>query len=296
MIITDKKVLSGSMSEVLASAGLDWEVSKKTLHTRVGDKSYKVADRMALVRKDKTGDISVFGTVGRGWNPVQNSEAFAVFEEYIAEGKMELESIGVHENGRLVYARAKIPGSTFEPVKGDIVNGYMLFTNPHIYGRPVDIRVVAERLVCLNGMVSPMDAFVIKANHSTIFNPEKAKLMISAAAEKVDYFAKSGSMLAKSKFTDEKVREFFDKVFPRTSDAKGKKEPSKQLHRAMELLETQPGAEFAPGSWWQALNAVTYIVDHEMGLDRTRPVNSVYGSGANRKLLAMNLANEMAAA
>jgi hypothetical protein len=35
--------------------------------------------------------------------------------------------------------------------------------------------------------------------------------------------------------------------------------------KVYDLLETQPGAEFAPGSWWQGVNAATYFIDHIQG-------------------------------
>jgi hypothetical protein len=66
--------------------------------------------------------------------------------------------------------------------------------------------------------------------------------------------------------------------------------------KALEINETQPGAEFAQGTWWQAFNAVTFIKDHVQGSTvQTRLDKNWYGSGSTEKLNALNLAMKMAA-
>ena len=66
---------------------------------------------------------------------------------------------------------------------------------------------------------------------------------------------------------------------------------------AYDVLETQPGANFAEGSYWQAFNAVTYLTDHELGRSAdTRLQSAWYGVNQQRKVRAMNLALEMAGA
>ena len=63
----------------------------------------------------------------------------------------------------------------------------------------------------------------------------------------------------------------------------------------MDLLEKQPGAEFATGTWWQPANSVTYMFDHLIGHNAdNRLTNSWYGSGRKTKIDAMKLAVEMA--
>jgi hypothetical protein len=61
------------------------------------------------------------------------------------------------------------------------------------------------------------------------------------------------------------------------------------LERLLESYETQPGREFAPGTAWQAYNAVTYFVDHKRGRDENRQDNSLFGAGAAPKRKALEL-------
>jgi hypothetical protein len=62
------------------------------------------------------------------------------------------------------------------------------------------------------------------------------------------------------------------------------------------LLETQPGADLAPGTWWNAFNAVTFAVDHKLGRAADSRLHSAwFGDNARHKSEAMEIALEMAA-
>jgi hypothetical protein len=65
----------------------------------------------------------------------------------------------------------------------------------------------------------------------------------------------------------------------------------------MAVVDTQPGAEYASGSWWNAYNAVTYLTDHELGRSAdTRLTSAWFGVNQNKKVKALNLAVQMAEA
>ena len=61
------------------------------------------------------------------------------------------------------------------------------------------------------------------------------------------------------------------------------KRVGKTAQQAFEILETQPGANIRPGTWWNAYNAVTYITDHELGRsDDARASSSLFGANARK--------------
>jgi len=61
------------------------------------------------------------------------------------------------------------------------------------------------------------------------------------------------------------------------------------------VMDTQPGAELGAGTWWQAMNAVTYLTDHELGRSADTRLNSAwFGINQARKLKAVNKAVEYA--
>lgn len=73
-----------------------------------------------------------------------------------------------------------------------------------------------------------------------------------------------------------------------------------QFNRTMDnvftCIRTQPGAELSEGTWWSALNAVTYYVDHKAGRDRDSSLQAAwFGGRAVTKRAALQLAMEYAA-
>ena len=49
------------------------------------------------------------------------------------------------------------------------------------------------------------------------------------------------------------------------------------------MVHEQPGAAYAEGSFWQAFNAVTYLVDHEIGRSVDSRLQSAW-FGPNKQL------------
>jgi len=89
---------------------------------------------------------------------------------------------------------------------------------------------------------------------------------------------------------------FMMQVFP-TYSKKEEEKVSRNALRAMEVVETQPGAEFGKGTFWQAFNAVTYLCDHELGRNQdTRLQSAWFGINKDRKNQALEKAVEFAEA
>ena len=105
-----------------------------------------------------------------------------------------------------------------------------------------------------------------------------------------------GSKMAKN----ESVVEYFERIFPLnkiTEEEKTEGKRSKNADLALGVLHTQPGAEYAEGSWWQAFNAVTFMTDHLVGRSPdTRLQSAWYGYNKGLKTKALELAVEMAEA
>lgn len=72
-------------------------------------------------------------------------------------------------------------------------------------------------------------------------------------------------------------------------------ELSKSANLAMEVIDTQPGAEFGQGTWWAGWNTVTYMTDHLIGRSvDSRLTSAWYGANKNLKIRALELALEYA--
>ena len=286
-----------SPQQVLEKAGLNWTVEKVPAFANINGVSTNIK-RSALVRSS---DNSILDIVTNDWNPLQNHDAFNFFDEYCRAGDMEMHTAGSLKNGQVVWALAKVKES-FELFKGDRVDSYMLLSNPHKFGQSIDIRFTPIRVVCNNTLTLSLSQSVersVKKSHRTEFNASSVKEQLGIATDKLAKYKEMASFLGAKQYTEEKLKEYFNTVFPVLAYNKEKgaqrKELSKSATRALEVMDTQPGAEFARGSWWQAFNAVTYLTDHEIGKSvDTRMQSAWFGANKNLKVKALETAVEYA--
>ncbi len=277
-------------------AGLDWTVEKQPLVTATG---VPIKNKEALVR---TSDNSVLDVVGTGWNPVQNSEAFEFFHEYCMSGDMEMHTAGSLKDGQMVWALAKTKES-FELFKGDVTDNYFLFTNPHQFGKAINIRMTPIRVVCKNTLTLSLSQNadrMVTVNHRKAFDPAEVKEQMGIAREKMEQYKSMAAFLGSKKATGENVIQYFNEVFG--APAKEKVEgvlpfTSRNSKLAFENLNVQPGAEFAQGTWWTAFNSVTNMTDHLQGRSNDGRLQSAwYGRNRKVKLNALDKALEYAEA
>lgn len=288
-----------SPAQMLEKAGLDWTVNKVPAFASVGGKQTSVG-WSALVRSN---DESILSVVSNDWNPVQNHEAFEFFHEYCAAGDMEMHTAGSLRDGQIVWALAKVKDS-FELFKGDQVDSYLLFTNPHKFGQSIDVRFTPIRVVCNNTLTLSLSQSadrMVKKSHRTQFDAAQVKEQLGIATDKLAKYKEMAQFLGSKRYNGESLKEYFNKIFPVLAYNKEKgpqrKDLSKSATRALEVIHTQPGAQFAEGSWWQAFNTVTYLTDHEIGKSAdTRLQSAWFGPNKNLKVKALETAVEFAEA
>lgn len=286
-----------SPAQMLEKAGLDWTVQKIPAFANIDGQQTNVG-WSALVRSS---DKEVLSVVSNDWNPVQNHEAFDFFHEYCAAGDMEMDTAGSLRDGQIVWGLAKIKES-FELFKGDRVDSYLLFTNPHKFGQSIDVRFTPIRVVCNNTLtlsLSQQVERVVKKSHRTEFDPAQVKEQLGIATHKLAKYKEMAQFLGSKRYTNETLTEYFNRVFPVLAYNKEKgpqrKQLSKSATRALEIVGTQPGAQYAEGSWWQAFNAVTFMTDHEIGRTAdSRLTSAWFGPNKNLKVKALETAVEFA--
>ena len=288
-----------SPAQMLEKAGLDWTVQKVPAFADIGGAKTNVG-WSALVRSS---DSEMLSVVSNDWNPVQNHEAFEFFHEYCAAGDMEMHTAGSLRDGQIVWVLAKIKDS-FELFKGDTVESYLLFTNPHKFGQSIDVRFTPIRVVCNNTLtlsLSQNAARMVKKSHRTEFNAEQVKEQLGIATDKLAKYKEMAAFLGSKRYNDGSLKEYFNRIFPVLAYNKEKgpqrKDLSKSATRALDIIGTQPGAQYAEGSWWQAFNAVTYLTDHEIGRSAdSRLTSAWFGPNKNLKVKHIETAVEFAEA
>lgn len=286
--------------QMMQKAGVDWKVQEVESFIRFkGDNV--LTGQKSLVRET---DGKILTNVGKDWHPVQNEQAFEFFNEYVLAGDMEMHTAGSLKGGNYVWALAKVKES-FDIFGGDQVDSYMLFSNPHVYGKSIDIRFTPIRVVCNNTLTFALNSQAqraVKVGHRTAFNADNVKATMGLAHEKFAKYKEMAEFLGSKRFTVDSLLNYYNEVFPLTSgqakqNSITKDSISRIAKQAHENLETQPGAEFAEGSWWQAFNSVTYVTDHLQGRNSDNRLHSQwFGSNQLRKIKAAEKAVEYALA
>jgi len=213
-------------------------------------------------------------------------------------GDMEMHTAGSLRDGQIVWGLAKIKES-FELFKGDQIDSYLLFTNFHKYGFSTDVRFTPIRVVCNNTLTLSLSTAIermVKISHRKQFDPSNVKDMLGIATDKLVKYKEMAEFLGSKKAKHESVVEYFERIFPLTSKKENDTvKQSRNAKIALDILHTQPGHEYAEGSWWQPFNAVTFMTDHIIGRSNDgRLASSWYGVNKNLKIKALELALEMA--
>ena len=283
-----------SVEQMLVAAGIDWEVEKTPLfYDRGQGDELEVEDKFALIRKT---DGKLMDIVGPNWKPLQNRDAFNLFDGFVKRGDMEMHTAGSLKGGQIVWGLAKIH-DTFEIVKNDVIEPYLLFVNPHQRGKAIEVRSTAIRVVCQNTCDFALRSESkkrITVNHNQQWDEAYVIEMLGLAHRSFETYKDTGIFLASKLYKEAQVQNYFNAVFPNTGTTD---EDSKNSKLAMEVLLEQPGNTFAEGSWWQAFNAVTHMTDHTMGRSAdTRLASAWFGQNRTRKHKALELAVKFASA
>ena len=282
--------------EMQEAADLDWLVKKAPVKYKPEGADIPVHTGRYAIYRDTDGKF--LDIVSEKWTPVQNHTAFEFFNDFVKSGDMTMETAGSLSGGRKVFALAKIKDG-FSLANGDAVESYLLFTNPHIYGHSVDIRFTPIRVVCSNTLSCALNRktdYKVRVLHSQKFNPVSVKEVLGLATQRLGDYKEQAELLSSKRYGNAEIVNFYKAVFPRTGENKENK-LSRAAEKALAIVETQPGAEFAPGSYWNAYNAVSFLTDHKLGRTTdSRLTSAWYGVNRYRKAKALGLAVEYAKA
>lgn len=305
-------------AQMLKAAQLDWKVEKRKLvYAAANGKGHiEVPGKFALVRDKDERPLTI---VGATYKPVQNEVSVDFFKKFVVAGHMKMETAGSLHNGQYIWALARI-GSDFKLGKEDEVRGFLLLCNPHVFGKALVIKFTPIRVVCWNTLSWALGSDLLHARtksgafrmpHSIEFTDvvkTQAEVALGLAKSQMDQFKEVAQMLVKKKAPAAKVEEFFCEVLKfdpmkarkKAARKKGDDEENvepRMLPKLRLALTHAPGATMATaaGTWWGAVNAVTYVVDHELGRDQSAALRTAWlGAKAGLKRRAVDLAIQKA--
>jgi phage/plasmid-like protein (TIGR03299 family) len=240
--------------------------------------------------------------VGSVYKPVQTEQIFAFFHDFVKEAQMEIETCGSLWGGKYVWVLARVKNADFALGKKDEMRNYLLLLAPFEHGKALIMQWTSVRVVCWNTLVAALGSALkgkghaFRMPHTKNFEVEKeeAKRVLGLITEQSNEFKDAATFLSKKKAAKETVDKYFRHLL--TNGSETKRDPQ-ALAKYKAALDSSPGGELqsAKGTWWGALNAVTYVIDHQQGKSRDSALKNAWlGNQSILKRRALVLALEEA--
>jgi phage/plasmid-like protein (TIGR03299 family) len=132
----------------LRYAGLDFEVLKRPNRHLLDDRTeITSADSFFTYRAD-TGEV-LGSKLGRDYEVVQNTDAFAFFDSIVGGDGIFYETAGALGKGERVFITAKLPGYIMVQKK-DLIEKYLFLTTSHDGSGAITAAFTPVRIVCNN--------------------------------------------------------------------------------------------------------------------------------------------------
>lgn len=278
------------------------------------DAPREISNRQVLYRDDTNAPLEVLSD--NRYKIVQPVEYFEAFRDSLAENNLRISSAGVLKGGRVVFVNAKFTDGGYDVLGLDRTESYICMGGGYdgtmsSFGYLSDFRTVCWNTLSMNLSQQGKNHKLFKIPHTVVFNGKALGAALGLAGKELAVRAKVFNTMAGYKMHGANVVRYFAEVLdikPEEVDAinpdTGKRVLSTRLTNQLEALATAyvagPGAALptASGTLYGALMAVTHYVDHIAGTrdsygdgdDKSRFASSQFGSGANVKKRALELA------
>jgi phage/plasmid-like protein (TIGR03299 family) len=271
-----------SAEEALERSGLAWSVEQAPLLTGNG---LDITTHKALYRQDTN---MVLGVVGKDYEIIQNTSAFAFFDVIAERHGASYEFAGVIKEGRKLFLQAKL-GSSFDAVPGDRVDCYVTMVTSHDGSSSLRAFLTPIRLFCQNQLIRAIKAATtnVMLKHTSQVNErlQDALRVFKVSTDGFAIFQEKAKYLARKLVDKQMVERFLKEVVEDTGSTRSKN----QQEKVCELFEHGRGN--TGKSAWHLYNAATEFVDHERTSDPEKSLDSaMFGSGAALKERAFSAA------
>lgn len=292
--------------EAFKAASLNWQVGKKPLYAKVGDKIQLIPDKFIIVPENKWGDpdCPVFGIVGRHYTPLQNWDAFGFFDNIVGKGAAIYHTAGALGKGERIWILAKLP-SYIQVIGDDITEKYLLLSNSHDGKASVQIKFTPIRVVCQNTLTMALrQGPTLRVPHTKDLHErlKQAEHLLGIINDYYNNIENIFKKMVKVQMNIERSAEYLGMVFPdpqNPSDEAGREQAKSQRLWAEHLAWNGQGNFMygVTGTLWAAYNGVTELIDQCKSLHSRqtadRRLNSLwFGNGYQIKARAFRIAHQ----
>lgn len=293
------------------AAGLDYEVIERPVFYGIENPEGKrvpvaIPSRKALLRADTQGFLSI---VGRDYKTVQPSKVFDFFRNLAAQSGVDMEVAGALDEGRKVWALARIDDD-FRIFGQDQILPYLLLATSYDGTLSTVAMYTSTRVVCQNtlGFSGAFEADgqrrdVYRVRHDVDFNIKEAHGKLGLDEQAWLAYKAEMEKLARFQISEMEALEYFYTVAGQGEDIVRNEEngtivsfpePGRVVKHFIQAYLHGPGANLrsSQGTMFGALQAVTFYQDHlAPASDRGKRFDSAtFGGGNRRKQFAVETA------
>lgn len=292
--------------EALQIAGMDWTCTKQRMKLEEDDRTVKIVGSTkkrdgywgCVVRDDTKEQL---GVVGPSFQILQNRKLASLFEPFIAEGKLRIETCGSLMNGRRVWMLGKLEGEQEIQNGGDIVRKYWMIAHGHDGSLAARVGFTPVRVVCWNTLSASLTnaaSSLVKCLHTQSLENNLETLMraMNATDEVFDLTCDQYRQLASRGVSRTDLREYARIIVDAPKDELKWTNP--QRKKIGEIVGAAvEGIGNKGASWWDALNGVTEQLTWHVGRQKEVRLNSLwFGENYNLNQRALDLALDMSLA
>ncbi len=284
-----------TIQEGLVAAGLDWKVGMKNLVTVDG----QAVDHRATYRMS---DGKIFGVVGPGYTPLQNTDAFGWFQPLVSSGEVSLHTAGSLQEGRKVWVLAKVNAPALEIADGDMVERFVLLSNSHDGTRAVRAGFTPIRVVCANTLRMAHDdasgeTKLVKLLHTKNVTTalDQLRETMQVANARFEATAIQYRKLARFAVSKADLRKYV-KIVLGVEKEDEKELPGQTMTKIREILMLAEKGKGNDGkTLWAGYNGVTEYLGYQFGRSQDRRMDSLwFGQNASLSQRALDIALTMA--
>lgn len=283
-----------SWDEAIEAGGLAWQVKLGDVYANTevyghGSPYAKISGHKAVIRET---DSKVLGMVTDQYKPIQNTQAFAVFERLFGD-QGRLETVGSLRGGQTVFGLARLKDTEF---LGETHRRYLLCQTRHdgsgaCLWFPTGVRVICmntNNLALSNKADRRSGAWVSHTGDVTKKIDQAADALQRAFAQ-FSRFQGQCEALADTKVSINDAAELIVDLFP--GDTKADRERQSKI---MHLTTLGRGNIRFAGSAYAVYNGITEYVDHHTRASHSKNIlrrfdYSTMGSGAQLKAKAFHM-------
>jgi phage/plasmid-like protein (TIGR03299 family) len=250
-------------AQAVQAYGLDWHVDLAPVQA-LTPAPRPVPRTRALVRADTGEPLSI---VGRRYRPIQNAEAFGLFDAVLAKFGASYVGAGSCDGGRRVWIQAQLPGGMWI-TKDDEVERFLLLHMLH-GGGSLSLVDTPIRVWCRNTLLRALE----EGKHRRVRICHRGDVVAQAAAAErtleasmagFEAFEREAQAFAGRQIRNEALAAYFRSLVPDPKDGDPSRAESTRAD-LLRLFETGKGNALPSvrGTLWAAVNAIAEFTDHE---------------------------------